>query len=72
MLGSLGRFDVRNGLQEPRARIIPMHAQDGPWCISIYSATDSDLSLLFAQPMPKKLHKPTINYHLARLGKKIQ
>ncbi|KAJ7219079.1 hypothetical protein GGX14DRAFT_589850 [Mycena pura] len=23
-------------------------------------------------PMPKKVHKPTINYHLARLGKKIQ
>ncbi|KAF9036733.1 hypothetical protein BJ165DRAFT_1354050 [Panaeolus papilionaceus] len=23
-------------------------------------------------PMPKKMHKPTINYHLARLGKSIQ
>ncbi|KAF5324682.1 hypothetical protein D9611_004363 [Ephemerocybe angulata] len=23
-------------------------------------------------PMPKKMHKPTINYHLARLGKTIQ
>ncbi|KDR73455.1 hypothetical protein GALMADRAFT_251126 [Galerina marginata CBS 339.88] len=23
-------------------------------------------------PMPKKTHKPTINYHLARLGKSIQ
>ncbi|KIK59657.1 hypothetical protein GYMLUDRAFT_44093 [Collybiopsis luxurians FD-317 M1] len=23
-------------------------------------------------PMPKKMHRPTINYHLARLGKKIQ
>ncbi|TFK42908.1 hypothetical protein BDQ12DRAFT_597416 [Crucibulum laeve] len=23
-------------------------------------------------PMPKKAHKPTINYHLARLGKSIQ
>ncbi|PPQ64673.1 hypothetical protein CVT26_002763 [Gymnopilus dilepis] len=23
-------------------------------------------------PMPKKTHKPTINYHLSRLGKKIQ
>ncbi|PPQ89118.1 hypothetical protein CVT25_006490 [Psilocybe cyanescens] len=23
-------------------------------------------------PMPKKSHKPTINYHLARLGKSIQ
>ncbi|KAF8638512.1 hypothetical protein AX16_010495 [Volvariella volvacea WC 439] len=23
-------------------------------------------------PMPKKNHKPTINYHLARLGKNIQ
>ncbi|KAJ7109169.1 hypothetical protein C8R44DRAFT_635817 [Mycena epipterygia] len=23
-------------------------------------------------PMPKKGHKPTINYHLARLSKKIQ
>ncbi|KIK03846.1 hypothetical protein K443DRAFT_676500 [Laccaria amethystina LaAM-08-1] len=23
-------------------------------------------------PMPKKIHKPTINYHLARLGKTIQ
>ncbi|KAJ7738462.1 hypothetical protein DFH07DRAFT_752531 [Mycena maculata] len=23
-------------------------------------------------PLPKKSHKPTINYHLARLGKKIQ
>ena len=24
------------------------------------------------QPMPKKAHRPTINYHLARLGKTIQ
>ncbi|KAF9533385.1 hypothetical protein CPB83DRAFT_782908 [Crepidotus variabilis] len=23
-------------------------------------------------PMPKKIHKPTINFHLARLGKSIQ
>ncbi|TFK72527.1 hypothetical protein BDN72DRAFT_313646 [Pluteus cervinus] len=23
-------------------------------------------------PLPKKMHKPTINYHLARLGKNIQ
>ncbi|KAH6918920.1 hypothetical protein BKA70DRAFT_34131 [Coprinopsis sp. MPI-PUGE-AT-0042] len=23
-------------------------------------------------PMPKKSHRPTINYHLARLGKTIQ
>ncbi|KAF7773262.1 hypothetical protein Agabi119p4_5429 [Agaricus bisporus var. burnettii] len=23
-------------------------------------------------PMPKKSHRPTINYHLARLGKQIQ
>ncbi|KAG7092255.1 hypothetical protein E1B28_008619 [Marasmius oreades] len=23
-------------------------------------------------PMPKKTHRPTINYHLARLGKRIQ
>ncbi|KAJ7063105.1 hypothetical protein C8F01DRAFT_985418 [Mycena amicta] len=23
-------------------------------------------------PLPKKSHKPTINYHLARLGKKLQ
>ncbi|KAF8892616.1 hypothetical protein BD779DRAFT_1436851 [Infundibulicybe gibba] len=23
-------------------------------------------------PLPKKTHKPTINYHLARLGKTIQ
>ncbi|KXN82511.1 37S ribosomal protein mrp10, mitochondrial [Leucoagaricus sp. SymC.cos] len=23
-------------------------------------------------PMPKKGHRPTINYHLARLGKQIQ
>ncbi|GLB35325.1 hypothetical protein LshimejAT787_0208900 [Lyophyllum shimeji] len=23
-------------------------------------------------PLPKKQHKPAINYHLARLGKKIQ
>ncbi|KAJ7940852.1 hypothetical protein B0H13DRAFT_1586356 [Mycena leptocephala] len=23
-------------------------------------------------PLPKKSHKPTINYHLSRLGKKIQ
>ncbi|KAJ7134953.1 hypothetical protein C8R43DRAFT_623189 [Mycena crocata] len=35
-------------------------------------AVDMLFQCMRTTPNPKKGHKPTINYHLARLGKKIQ
>ncbi|KAF9066884.1 hypothetical protein BDP27DRAFT_1329921 [Rhodocollybia butyracea] len=42
---------------------------------SVNACRDTAQSLFHCMktsPMPKKVHRPTINYHLARLGKKIQ
>ncbi|TFK26428.1 hypothetical protein FA15DRAFT_588564 [Coprinopsis marcescibilis] len=36
------------------------------------TAADSLFQCMRTTPMPKKSHRPTINYHLARLGKNIQ
>ncbi|TEB36149.1 hypothetical protein FA13DRAFT_1787633 [Coprinellus micaceus] len=35
-------------------------------------AAESLFQCMRTAPMPKKSHRPTINYHLARLGKTIQ
>ncbi|KAF4603882.1 hypothetical protein EYR40_001055 [Pleurotus pulmonarius] len=35
-------------------------------------AAETLFSCMRTAPMQKKMHRPTINYHLARLGKTIQ
>ncbi|KAF8352368.1 hypothetical protein F5887DRAFT_1124835 [Amanita rubescens] len=39
---------------------------------SCSEATTALFNCMRTTPMPKKVHKPAINYHLGRLGKNIQ
>ncbi|EAU88154.1 hypothetical protein CC1G_03826 [Coprinopsis cinerea okayama7 len=57
-----------------------LHAMLGCWAASgdlqstgkCAQAAESLFQCMRTTPMPKKSHRPTINYHLARLGKRIQ
>lgn len=73
MLGSHERRQIDRSLSRACPSSLRMHAYGGAiaifWFVSLQG---TDIFDRVRQPMKRKQHRPSINYHLARLGKTLK